>query len=1027
MKFVKFFIGILVLMAICAPAWYWFSDDLPLQGRASSPFLKEKPQPEIDSLLEISSTEMKARNIAQARDYAEQALLLSRHRGYHTGEVRALNRMGNALGQIARYDSSIAILQKAWRMGEQYSIDPLARAETARHLGHSYLWLGEYDQAQRYLQRGLAYYREAEDTLGISAMYNHLGLVHSVQSEFDKAAQIWEEGLKYAVKVPDDRYFERSMIGNLGYLYLKTGQLDKAAPRIERSLQMGREMEDRRAQSIDLSNLGDIEFIRGNLREATRLYLESARLKEEIGANRVLIDSYYGIALCYDAMNDFHNAEYYYQKGIDVIENRLAGKFQPHSHLYQGFAKHWLRRGEYAKARRYIGKAIEGFEALKNRADLVMGYLTLGELYLKEKKYTDAIGIIQSALDLAREINSLHLASVYLQLGEGYYELREKDSALANLELAIRTSRDLNETEIAWQAHHYLSRLHYSNGRIRRAIHHSRQAIDLIEQLRGYTLSPASGSAFLADKTSVYQHYFDILFRQYQEHHEKEIVENLFALSAQTRSRALLDNLKSGMKTFFSQQKESADLQNLEAQMVAINRLIREELLKPKKIQRNELIRSWRQQLASLQRQYDLHTTRFAASSPEFSAMLGVNHTTSIAQLQGLLNPDAAFISYYVSSEEVFAFVITPNGVQVKNLPISVNALWQEITALRKPFQDFKDGRIDFLRLSFDAKLSQSLYRRLIAPLLPDLNGITNLVIVPDGALNYLPFEMLIAGREAAGQSDILFGEYAQYRFMIEDFTISYLPSTALYPFLSRGKSIEAQGALLAFGNPIPSEQLTDPQSRSEMPQLAVNAPPAGLRLMAMTPLPGASLEVQGISNFFDSKEVLGLTGDAASETLYKERAGRFRYIHFATHGYVDEQNPNFSALLLNPGSKEEDGFLYTHEIYAHPLHAELVSLSACETGLGKLQQGEGLISFVQAFFAAGAQNVMASLWSVEESTYPLMISFYKFLREGNGKAEALRRAKLEFIDKQSSYKGGATYTNRHPFLWAPFVLYGVD
>lgn len=466
--------------------------------------------------------------------------------------------------------------------------------------------------------------------------------------------------------------------------------------------------------------------------------------------------------------------------------------------------------------------------------------------------------------------------------------------------------------------------------------------------------------------------------------------------------------------------------QNLEHQIVSANRFIREEQMKPKEKQRSELIESWDAQVAALHDHYALLTSQFAATNPQLSAMLGVTPQVSIKDLQPLLNPKTAILSYYTSVDDLYAFVITATTANVKKLDITSSALWNSISRLRKPFQDYKQGKVDFMRLAFDAELSHQLYNQLVAPLVPAMEGTSKVVIVPSGPLGYLPFELLVTGTHSHPESSSLFAQYDHYKFLIEDISITYLPSSTMLSLLAGLGASTAGRTLLALGNPITSKVSTPP------PLLTINSQPenalqpSGLRALAMTPLPGAALEVNGIANAFGKKGVSAFTEDEASEAVYKKEASHFRYIHFATHGYVDERNPNFSALLLNPGSEHEDGLLYAYEIYAQPLQAEMVSLSACETGLGKFQQSEGLISFVQAFFTAGSRSVMASLWSVEESTYPVMVSFYKNMNAGMGKAEALRQAKLEFMRGSSKRNQQTEYAHIHPFLWAPFVLYGV-
>lgn len=1027
MKNPKYFIGLIVLLVICAIAWYLFSENFPFQEQASSYVLNEEAHPKIDSLLNRAEEKRKSRDYKTAVGLASEALEQSQQQRYCSGEVKAMWIIGYVYGHQAKFDSAIAVHEKARELVKKYRLDPALYHQAGIVLALDYFDSGQNQKAMQCEKEALDYFLKSDDVYHISMAYNNLGLIYKRLGMYQKAEQAFKKGIPYADQIPKDRYYERSFIGNLGILYAITGQLKKAIPMIERSLQMGKEMNDPVSQGIDHRYLGSIYFARGNFREAIRHYLADAQLTEIAGENHGMIRAYRNVARVYDALNDCEHAMLYYQKAENIVDTKLSGKSQHFPQAYRSFGVHWILRQNYKKAEEYLLKALEGYQALNMPADIGLCYLDLADLHFHQEDYEGCLVSARSALKISREIKSgdYDLTAAWLRIGSANAGLGRQDSAIAYLKKAAALAENLDDSQVAWQAHYYLAGCYRQLGDLNSSAEHSRKAIAAIEKLRRYSISPELGSSFLADKSDVYNQYFDVLFDIYQAQPSTDALDKLFALVQQTRSRALLENLKTGVQSVFSQSKESITLQDIEEQMVALNQMIREESLKPKEERKKEMISLWQNQVAALQREYKLRATQFAASNPELSTLLGFMDPLPIQKLQDALKPNQIVLSYYITSDDVYAFIVSRTTREVKKLSISPESLRQHIHKLRQPFQDFRNGKIDFLRLPFDFQFSQSLYRELIAPLLASIESGENLIIVPAGVLNYLPFEMLVSGQNAIDRSDVLFGEYKQCRFMIEDFTISYLPSSAMIPLLMREKPNEADETLLAFGDPIASKEI------NEMPQLAVNAPPSGLRLMALTPLPGASLEVKGILDIFSHKgatpDASALIGTEASESIYKENANRYRYIHFATHGYVDEQNPNFSALLLSPGRETEDGFLYTHEIYTYPIHAELVSLSACETALGKLQQGEGLVSFVQAFFAAGSQNVMASLWSVDESTYPLMVSFYKFLRKGFGEAEALRRAKLEFMRKNSPFENGAKYANCHPFLWAPFVLYGVD
>lgn len=244
-----------------------------------------------------------------------------------------------------------------------------------------------------------------------------------------------------------------------------------------------------------------------------------------------------------------------------------------------------------------------------------------------------------------------------------------------------------------------------------------------------------------------------------------------------------------------------------------------------------------------------------------------------------------------------------------------------------------------------------------------------NLTIVPHGVLHYLPFNAI----------------YDKENFLIDRYNIRVLPSASVMKFIKERREGHA-GNLLAFGNPDIGDSTYD--------------------------LPGAQNEAIIITKNRSKSTVL-LRGKA-TETALKQYGAEFRYLHFATHGIFDAEKPLSSKLLLASDSKN-DGELTVGELYALHLPADLVTLSACETGLGKVANGDDVVGFTRGFLYAGTSTIVSSLWKVDDqATAILMQQFYKHLKEKD-KRSALRAAQLEI---KNNY-------NSHPYFWAAFQLTG--
>jgi CHAT domain-containing protein len=281
--------------------------------------------------------------------------------------------------------------------------------------------------------------------------------------------------------------------------------------------------------------------------------------------------------------------------------------------------------------------------------------------------------------------------------------------------------------------------------------------------------------------------------------------------------------------------------------------------------------------------------------------------------------------------------------------------------------------------------IARSLGKQLI-PKLP--SGINDLIIIPTGRLSIIPFETLLTGNAKEGQST------QTLPYLIKKYSVRYEFSAGL--LLQKKKESIVTKA--------PSALLCAPVSFKNN----------------LVSLPGTESEVNTIAELFSAKNLTNrvVLNDQANESVIKENSiQNYTVIHLATHGVVDEQNPELSQIYLQPTSTE-DGNLFAGEIYNLNLNANLVTLSACETGLGKLSKGEGVIGLSRALVYAGAKNLIVSFWSVaDESTEQFMTDFYKQSLASNmvNSSENLRQAKLNMIKGKFS----------SPFYWAPFILIG--
>lgn len=350
----------------------------------------------------------------------------------------------------------------------------------------------------------------------------------------------------------------------------------------------------------------------------------------------------------------------------------------------------------------------------------------------------------------------------------------------------------------------------------------------------------------------------------------------------------------------------------------------------------------------------------------------------SIAEIQSRLDRHDALIDYVVSDSSVMAIVVTRQGVSRHLLPLTADSLAVLVRSLMGPLMVTFNGRVDLARAPFRLDLSHALYEGLIAPLLTSLGGVQRLVVVPDGVLHYVPFAALASSAETSGVKR----DYLAAHYLVDQYESSYLPSAALL----------APRAPAGLRNPRSSP-----------------------RVLALTyEAPGGAREVGAIAAAWRGGGVDRLEGGAATETAVRRSAADYGVLHFAVHATADDQDPLASYLRLAP-DEGEDGLLHLSEIADQSHAGQLVVLSACETQMGRLYHGEGLMGLSRAFLATGAAAVIASQWPVGATTADLMTVFYQQIAAGRDPGAALREAQLQMRSDPRT---------AHPFYWAAFGVY---
>ena len=366
----------------------------------------------------------------------------------------------------------------------------------------------------------------------------------------------------------------------------------------------------------------------------------------------------------------------------------------------------------------------------------------------------------------------------------------------------------------------------------------------------------------------------------------------------------------------------------------------------------------------------------------EITAPLTSITPPTLAQVQQtLLDSDTVLLQYSVHDQVTFAWVITCDDYAVVALEDDSLLVSEKVEKFRQALAACSESHV---------ALGHELYQTLIGPVERYLESKRHLLIVPDLSLHLLPFQTLLTETGSPG---------SELPYLIRKYTVAYAPSAAIFDLLQTAK----------------------PRMTAERRELIAFAPvdfPGESSDTRLASLPGTINEVQSIAALFDSgRTTLKMFAAATKQTVLTEQLDQFRFLHFATHGFVNPEDLDACSIVLR-GNSESDPILRTSDIANLQLDADLVVLSACETALGEVKYGEGILGLARAFYCAGARAVCASMWKVNDAaTALLMVRFYEeIVKNGRSKTEALRSAQLSLLD---SGKWSA------PHFWAAFVLSG--
>lgn len=933
--------------------------------------------------------------------------------------------------------------------------------------GRSFLFKGTYDSSAYYFKLARNLQNDLELWPSLIKSMKDAAVLHANHLMFDTA--------KFLITSINQIASDHSILteelaqGNhlMGNIYKVQGQYKKASKFYQTAIGLIHKKvgHDNIKSGISYLELGDIYLLQGRYGESMTTIQISIDIFNRLENKLYLLSRcYYRIARIHDKIGSYKIALEYYLRAINIWKQKDERILIFHG--LHGVALMYFRLGYLEKSFLYSNKSSNALKALKNYNGNIADYLLLkGALFLQTQKLDSSIYYLQKSLQKSidlKEENSTRHALINDYLGEFHQSKKDYDKAgtffnkslSTRMEILGMNHKDIGRSFNKIAANHFFQKEYYEsifyfNEAIRAnslkkdientkllpenshshevmitsilGISNSHERIAIkennIKQLLKSSIWLQRSIAicdlglhgrfnfedkFQLSKTisQIYEAAIRVNLKLYHQTQEEKYKLQAFYYSEKSKAGVLTEALNNmSAKRFGTLPDNVLTLEkNIKIDQSYFQTRIQNEKVKQEGYDTLE-VATWEDKLFTLNRQSDSLILALEKNYPRYHELKYQSNILSVEETQEELNQNELLLEYFVGKEQTYLFTLTKNSYEIHTIE-NDSSRQDQIINFRKNLQaSIMGGKV---HMEDYATQAHDIYKKLLEPALTGLDSsINKFIIIPDADLGYIPFDILIT--EDMTDQPL---SYQTLPYLLRDYQTQYGYSASLLfnDFEQKKRNFDQQ--FLAFAPQYEDLEIDSVRGlslgkfRDQVTSLKYNTP-----------------EVNRINEYMDG---LTFTGIEAREEAFKKYAGNSSILHLAMHAFVDDENPMNSKLVFTQANDTiEDNFLHAYELYNMELPADLAVLSACETGFGKLEKGEGIMSLARAFSYAGCPSVVMSHWSVNDgATAKLMGYFYKNLSEGMHKDAALQQAKLAFLK-------AAGPAQANPFFWGSFVVMG--
>jgi CHAT domain-containing protein len=961
-----------------------------------------------------------------------QALEIQRQRDDLLGQADILTQIGNLQVSLGKNQTAVETFNRALKLQQiaqqglpekDILFSTINQSLILINLAHAHSYLGDYQQALEYGQQAQKLMQKIGDRSKEARVLYVISTIYYLKGDYKKQLAILEEALELQHAV-NDRSGQIDTFNNIAGMYQAFGDYQQALNFHNQALQLARQITSPAQEAETISKVAGIYRDLGEYNSSVNYFDQAQEIYGKIGDKYKQAQTLDAIAGVLHTSQDYLKALEKYQQALQLWRQQQIPFGQLVSLL--GTVRTYESLEDYPKALETAKEALSLSSELNNNFVKATTLILMGRIYQGKNDYQNALLFLKQAVSIAKQMENKQVeANALRNIGKTFNREQRYQEAISTFNQEIELRQALNDRVGEAEVMFEIATNQKALGNQDVAHNQIEKTITIIEELRTKIVSPELRTSYFATKQKYYQFKIDLLMQLHKQNPSKRYDAQALETSDRARARSLVEllteanaNIREGIKPELLDRER-----NLQQKLDALEK---QRLGLASRPNTGKQIADIKQQIDKLLDNYQQLRTEIRLNSRRYADLKFPEPVTLQEIQQKILDDDTLLLTYSLGEERSYLWLVSKTKIHSYELPKLA-----EIEAQAKQFHGYLKAKPNKFTSAAATDIGKQAATKLSQMLLqPVANKLGNkrLLIVSDGALQYVPFTALPVCKDATCNVSIP---------LLTNHEIINSPSVSTIAILRSEQQRKAAPKTLAvLADPVFSKDDTrlsskgkqdtsptkvNPNNQSENLDSLLLQRSASESDVNFIPLPFTRQEANGILALAPQSSIKAFDFDANRAFATNPQLSQYRFVHFATHGILNSTNPELSGVVLslvNQKGESENGFLRLNDIFNLKLSAELVVLSACETGLGKEVKGEGLVGLTRGFMYAGSHRLVVSLWKVaDEGTSVLMTKFYtKMLQQGLKPAEALRAAQLEMSQDKKYFA---------PYYWAGFTLQG--